>query len=79
MKHMQTDLYIYFYIIDTMVYKVGGSEMRAIIKRMTYEDKFDRKYCCYWKRGGRKIKRYNRKLFRRRIKASTNKEFTIHG
>ncbi len=41
------------------------------------EDKFDRKYCCYWKRGGRKIKRSNRKLFRRRIKTNTNKELTI--
>ncbi len=51
--------------------------MRAVIKRMTYEDKFDRKYCCYWKRGGSKIKRSNRKLFRRRIKTNTNKELNI--
>lgn len=51
--------------------------MRAVIKRMTCEDKFDRKYCCYWKRGGRKIKQSNRKLFRRRLKNSTNREYTV--
>jgi len=51
--------------------------MRSVIKRMTYEDKFDRKYCCYWKRGGRKIKRTNRKLFRRRIKTNTNIELNL--
>ena len=42
--------------------------MRAIHRRLTYEDKFDRKYACYWKRGARKIKKFNRKLLRRKIK-----------
>lgn len=35
------------------------------IKKLTYEDKFDRKYCCYWRRGARRIKRANRRLYRR--------------
>jgi hypothetical protein len=43
--------------------------MRSFHKRMTYEDKFDRKFCCYWKRGAKKIKRYNRKLLRRKLKS----------
>lgn len=48
--------------------------MRAINKRLTYEDKFDRKYCCYWKRGGKKNKRNNRRLLRRIIKNTFQKE-----
>lgn len=43
--------------------------MRAFHKRLTYEDRFDRKYCCYWKRGAKHIKRYNRRLVRRLIKS----------
>ena len=42
--------------------------MRAFHKRLTYEDRFDRKYCCYWKRGAKHIKRYNRRLVLIRLK-----------
>lgn len=40
---------------------------RSIHKIITNEDKFDRKYCCYWKRGACKVKRYNRRLLRRKL------------
>lgn len=43
--------------------------IRAYHKRLSYEDSFDRKYCCYWKRGARSIKRYNRRLVRRKLKS----------
>lgn len=39
--------------------------MRAYHKRLTYEDKFDRRYACYWKRGAKSVKRYNRRKLRR--------------
>lgn len=40
---------------------------KSIHKIITREDSFDRKYCCYWKRGGCKVKRYNRRLLRRKL------------
>ncbi len=40
---------------------------RSIHKIITREDSFDRKYCCYWKRGAHKVKRYNRRLLRRKL------------
>ena len=38
-------------------------------KKLTYENKWDRHYCCYWKRGARSIKRMNRRLLRRKLKS----------
>lgn len=48
-----------------------------IHKKMTYEDKFDRKFAC-WVKNNRKAwrfwKRRNRKLFRQKIKQLLRKE-----
>lgn len=73
-----TDIDIVFIYINLMkiIYN-GRFIMRAVIKRLTYEDKFDRRYCCYWKRGGRKIKRINRRKFRRVIKTKTKESFIM--
>lgn len=47
---------------------------RYNIRKMTYEDKFDRYYACFWKRGARHIKRENRRKFRRKLKKLLEKE-----
>lgn len=48
-----------------------------IHKKLTFEDKFDRKYAC-WVKNNRKAwrfwKRRNRKLFRQKIKQLLRKE-----
>lgn len=41
--------------------------MKSLYKRMTFEDKFARKYYCNSYRFIRKIKKYNNKKFRRFI------------
>lgn len=42
--------------------------MRSEHKKITYEDKFDRKYACYFERAKPKIKRINNKKARRIFK-----------
>lgn len=41
---------------------------RALHKRMTYEDRFDRRYRCNVHRFLPSVKRYNRRQFRRKMK-----------
>ena len=48
-----------------------GRVMRAIHKRLTTEDKFARKYYCNSYRFLPKMKRINRKKFRRKIKGES--------
>ena len=52
--------------------RAGRTQMKSNIhKKMTFEDKFDRKYAC-WVKNNRKAwhfwKRRNRKLFRKKMK-----------
>lgn len=42
---------------------------KAYYKRLTYEDKFDRRYACNWKRGAKSIKKYNRRKLRRVLRS----------
>lgn len=50
--------------------------MLVNIKKYTYEDKFDRRWCCYTQRTGvmNKIKTENRRLFRKKLKRELEKE-----
>ena len=43
--------------------------IRALHKRMTYEDRFDRKWRCNVYRFLPGMKRYNRRKFRRKMKS----------
>lgn len=45
--------------------------MKNLYKKMTYEDKFARKYYCNPERFMPKVKRINHKVFRKKIKNET--------
>ncbi len=47
---------------------------RGLHKKLTYEDKFDRKYRCNPQRFVGKMKRENRQAFRRKLKRELEKE-----
>ncbi len=47
------------------------------IKKFTFENRFDRKYRCNSYRFRPKIKRFNRKQFRRQVKEYTKKEVEL--
>jgi len=48
--------------------------MRTFHKRVTYEDKFDRKYAIGYWRVSKEIKTRNNRTFRRFIKRQTRKD-----
>lgn len=52
--------------------------VKSYFKRMTIENKFDRKYACFLNNhcGIGKLKRYNRKLARNRLRQQLKKEET---
>lgn len=49
--------------------------MAPSIKKLTSENKFDREYACFWKRGAKKIKRANRKSYRRQLKSEDDTSY----